>query len=90
MKLVYVTEHVHILQCNDFILTDELKIPKIDETNPIEDYMDNDTTQTNTKLIKENQVQFGTNRKRRKSRGLVEQKQFECSDCSDVFTSSKM
>lgn len=71
--------------------TDEVKLSKLDETNPIEDHSEYNATQDKmkTNLVGKQRVKLDTNRKRVKPKSLVEQKQFECSDCNDVFTSSK-
>lgn len=84
--------HVQQQYLQWFFISDELKVAKIDETNPIEDYVENDITQNQikTKVLNEEQVKYGRNRKCMKSKAFVEQKQFECSECSNVFKSSKM
>lgn len=73
-------------------ITDEVKLSKLDETNPIEDNLDSGVAQTEIKkkLREERRGKLETNRNRLRLKNSIEQKHFECSDCGDVFKSSKM
>lgn len=76
-----------------YSFTDEVKLTKLEETNPIEDNLDNSVAHAKfeTKLSEDRRTKHETNRNKLKLKNSVEQKQmFECSDCNEVFTSSKM
>lgn len=65
----------------------------MEETNPIEDNLDNSVAhaEIETNLLEDRRAKLETNRNKLKLKNSVEQKQmFECSDCKEVFTSSKM
>lgn len=72
---------------------DEVKLSKLDEPNPIEENLGLNEMETDikTELVEERRVKHETNRNKLKLRSSREHKQlFECSYCSESFTSSKM